>query len=38
MKKFIDIDCLDWFLELKVLREFIQIEEKNTTINILNYV
>jgi hypothetical protein len=35
----IDIDGLDLFLELKVLRKIIQTEEnKNTPIDILNYI
>ena len=38
-KNFIDIDGLDLFSELKVIREVIQTEEnKNTTVDILNYV
>jgi hypothetical protein len=38
-KNFIDIDGLDLFLELKVLREVIQTEEnKNTPVDILNYI
>ena len=38
-KNSIDIDSLDLFLELKVLREVIQTEEnKNTLLNILNYI
>ena len=38
-EKSIDIDCLDLFSELKVLREVIQIEEnKNTPVDILNYI
>ena len=38
-KNSINIDGLDLFSELKVLREVIQTEEnKNTLLNILNYI
>ena len=38
-KNFIDIDGLDLFSELKVLREVIQTEEnKNILVDILNYI
>ena len=38
-KNFIDIDGLDLFSELKILKEFIQTEEKkNTPVDILNYI
>jgi hypothetical protein len=38
-KNSIDIDGLDLFSELKVLREVIQIKEnKNTLVDILNYI
>jgi len=38
-KNSIDIDGLDLFSELKILREVIQTEEKkNTPVDILNYI
>ena len=37
MKTYSDIDSLDLFSELKVLKEVLQINE-NSLINVLNYI